>query len=79
MNRILIWFKTSHRWQHLAGGFVIGLIAGSNRSAIIAGVGIASALEFKDKEWGGRWDWIDWGLTVAGTAIGRFLGAIIGV
>lgn len=35
-----------------------------------AGVIAASSLEFKDKSWGGEWDWIDWGLTVLGAALG---------
>lgn len=35
-----------------------------------AGVIAASSLEFKDKNWGGEWDWIDWGLTVLGAALG---------
>jgi hypothetical protein len=29
-----------------------------------------SALEYKDKAWGGAWDWTDWICTVAGVGIG---------
>jgi hypothetical protein len=37
---------------------------------MLAGVGISSALEYKDKFWGGKWDWIDWVITIAGVAVG---------
>lgn len=65
------WFTESHRWQHLIGGIVIGILSlGNWYTATIAGVGIASSLEFKDNSWGGRWDWTDWICTIAGVAIG---------
>ena len=61
----------SHRWQHLVGGILIGLLSlGSWYAAALAGCGTASALEFKDKSWGGKWDWIDWSCTIVGAAIG---------
>jgi hypothetical protein len=41
--------------------------------AVYAGLGIASALELKDKLWGGKWDWIDWALTVGGVTIGYLI------
>ena len=65
------WITDSHRWQHLVGGIVIGLLSiGCWYTALLAGVGIASALEFKDRSWGGRWDWVDWIMTIAGAALG---------
>lgn len=71
-NIVIMSFLTeSHRWQHLIGGILIGLLSlGSWYAAALAGVGIASALEFKDRSWGGKWDWIDWIVTIAGVAIG---------
>ncbi len=68
---IINWFHESHRWQHLSGGILIGLLSlGCWYAALLAGVGIASALEFKDKSWGGKWDWLDWIVTIAGVGIG---------
>lgn len=65
------WFTESHRWQHLVGGIVIGILSlGNWYTAAVAGIGIASALEFKDNSWGGRWDWLDWIITIAGVLIG---------
>ena len=31
---------------------------------------VDGALEFKDKAYSGKWDWIDWGCTVAGVIVG---------
>lgn len=77
MKKIIDWFKESNRWKHALGGFIIGIISNGWYCAALSGIGIASALEFKDKAWGGKWDWIDWGLTVAGTAIGYGLISLI--
>ena len=70
MKKIKEWLKTSNRGKHLLGGVLIGLFAKSIYCAAYAGVGVASALELKDKLWGGRPDIVDWSLTVAGVAIG---------
>lgn len=65
------WLKESNRWKHLVGGIVIGVLSlGNWYTALLAGGGVSSALEFKDRLWGGKWDWIDWICTVVGTAIG---------
>ena len=77
MKKIIDWFKESNRWKHTLGGFIIGIISNGWYCAALSGIGIASALEFKDMAWGGKWDWIDWGLTVAGTAIGYGLISLI--
>ena len=77
MKKIIDWLKESHRWQHLAGGLVIGLASDSTYCAAFAGLGIASALEFKDKAWGGKWDWIDWSLTLAGVFVGHLIRIIL--
>lgn len=72
MRRIVKWLGESNRYKHLAGGALIGAFAGSTYCAAYAGGLVAAALEFKDKAHGGKWDWIDFGVTVAGVAIGRF-------
>jgi hypothetical protein len=70
MKKIKEWLKTSNRGKHLLGGVLIGLFANSVYCAAYAGIGVASALELKDKLWGGKLDIVDWSLTVAGVAIG---------
>ena len=70
MGKIFDWLSDSNRWKHLVGGMVVGLGSDDVYCATYAGIGIASALELKDKQWGGEWDWIDWLLTVGGVSIG---------
>ena len=70
MGKIKNWFKESNRWKHFLGGAIIGVGANGLYCAAYAGVGVASALELKDKLWDGKWDWIDWSLTILGVAVG---------
>ncbi len=74
MKKIIKWLGTSNRYKHLVGGVVIGLGANGTYCAAYAGVGVAGALELKDRLWGGQWDWIDFGCTVAGVVVGRLIG-----
>ena len=62
---LINWFKRSNRWKHLLYGFLVALIAGFAFTC-----GAAAGMEFKDNQWGGKWDWIDFGLTVAGALVG---------
>lgn len=78
MKKLIAWFKESNRWKHLAGGFAIGLCASSLYCAAYASVIAGACLEYKDKAWGGKWDWIDFGLTVLVAAIGYVPHLIIG-
>lgn len=71
MKRIIKWLGASNRWKHLLGGFLIGGGAVGWYCAIYAGVGVAAALEFKDRQWGGSWDWIDFALTAVGACLGQ--------
>ena len=70
MKNVIRWLKDSNRYQHLMGGMLIGAGADSLYCAAYAGIGVATALELKDRMWGGKADIIDWGLTVGGVAIG---------
>lgn len=70
MKRIWNWLKDSNRLQHLGLGFVYGLGADDCYSAIYGGAGVAGALEFKDYQWGGNPDWIDFTLTLVGVMCG---------
>lgn len=70
MRKLFKWLKESNRYKHLLGGIAIGAFANSLYCAAYAGVGVATALELKDKLWGGKFDFVDLSLTLAGTAIG---------
>lgn len=67
---MISWLCKSNRLKHLVGGIAVGLGADDWYCAVYTGVGVAGALEFKDGQWGGKPDVIDFVLTVAGVAIG---------
>ncbi len=69
---IIEWFKQSNRWKHLLYGFLVSIIAG-----LAFTLGCAAGMEFKDRLHGGKWDWIDFGLTVAGAWFGLMLRIVI--
>lgn len=70
MRKLFTWLKESNRYKHLLGGIAIGAFANSFYCAAYAGIGVATALELKDKLWGGKFDLVDLSLTLAGVAIG---------
>lgn len=72
MKKIIDWLKASNRWKHLCGGFVLGLFL-----TVLCSLGCAGGMEFKDRQWGGRWDWIDFALTVAGGLIGQAVQVLV--
>lgn len=77
MKKIITWLKTSNRWKHLVGGILIGACADTTYCAAYSSIGIAASLELKDKLWGGKWDWVDFGLTILGSSIGRLIRIIL--
>ena len=70
MRKLFTWLKESDRYKHLLGGIAIGAFANSLYCAAYAGLGVATALELKDKLWGGKFDLVDLSLTLAGVAVG---------
>ena len=67
-----MWLKESNRPEHLLYAIPIGLIF-----TILAVLGCAFGMEFKDKEYGGKFDWLDISATMIGGAIGQLLQIII--
>lgn len=56
LNKILPkWLKESNRTKHLLYAIPIGFLF-----TILCVLGVASGMEFKDKAYGGKWDWLDW-------------------
>lgn len=62
------WLKESNRDKHLLYAIPIGLVL-----TILAVLGCAFGMEFKDKQWGGKFDWLDLVATLIGGAIGQAL------
>lgn len=64
------WLKSSHRLLHFLIGTLVGFGANSWYCAEYVGISVAGAMEFKDWQWGGKPDWLDALLTVAGVNMG---------
>lgn len=77
MKKIIDWFKKSNRWKHFVGGMLIGAAGNDWYCAVYAGFGVGAAMEFKDRQWGGSWDWIDLCLTGAGSMVGHGIRQLI--
>lgn len=63
-----MWLKESNRPKHLLYAIPIGLVF-----TILAVLGYAFGMEFKDKEYEDKFDWLD----IAATMIGGIIGQII--
>lgn len=66
------WIRESNRPEHLLYAIPIGLIF-----TILAVIGCAFGMEFKDREYGNKFDWLDIAATMIGGAIGQLLQIII--
>ena len=69
------WLRESNRMEHLKYAIPVALIF-----TILCVLGLATGLEFKDKQYGNKFDWLDWAATMLGGIIGQTLqiGIIIG-
>lgn len=66
------WLKESNRTKHLLYAIPIGFVF-----TILAILGCAFGMEFKDKQWGGKFDRLDIAATMIGGAIGQLLQVIL--
>lgn len=60
------WIKESNRDKHLLYAIPIGLVL-----TILAVIGCAFGMEFKDWQYGNKFDWLDIAATVIGGLIGQ--------
>ena len=60
------WIRESNRWKHLIGGAILGLCL-----TFLCALGCGGGMEFKDRQWGGKWDWLDFIATCLGGVIGQ--------
>lgn len=61
-----ILFEDKTRWQHFLYAIPIGALL-----TILCVLGVASGMEFKDKQYCNRWDWKDWLCTMLGGTVGQ--------
>ena len=67
-----MWLKESNRQKHFLYAIPIGFLF-----TILCVLGVASGLEFKDKQYGNQWDWLDWTATMLGGLVGQLIQIII--
>lgn len=61
-------FNTSNRPKHFFLAIPIGFFL-----TLLCVIGVASGMEFKDMQYGNKWDWADWVYTVLGGTVGQSL------
>ena len=66
------WITESNRKYHFLYAILIGLIF-----SILAVLGCAFGMEFKDKQYGGKFDWLDIAATMLGGAVGQLIQIVI--
>lgn len=62
------WITESNRMKHFLYAIPLAYFF-----TILCVLGVASGMEFKDKQYGGKWDWLDWIATMIGGLIGQIL------
>lgn len=67
-----MWINESNRQKHFLFAIPIGLVF-----TILCVLGVASGMEFKDKQYGGKWDWLDWLATMLGGMVGQVIQGVI--
>lgn len=60
------WVTESNRLKHIKFGFYAGLYG-----TIFAAIGAGLAAEYKDKQYGNKFDWLDASATVIGGMFGQ--------
>lgn len=63
-----MWLTESNRQKHFLYAIPVGFLF-----TILCVLGVASGLEFKDKQYGNQWDWLDWSATMLGGLIGQLI------
>jgi hypothetical protein len=65
-------FSDKTRWQHFLYAIPVGLVF-----SVLCVLGLATGMEFKDKEHGGKFDWGDWTCTMLGGLVGEAVRLLI--
>ena len=70
--KVFNWLKQSNRPKHLLYAIPSAFIG-----TILFSTGLAFGMEFKDKQYGGKFDWLDIAATMIGGLIGQALQLIV--
>ena len=70
--KVFNWLKQSNRPKHFLYAIPAAFIG-----TILFSTGLAFGMEFKDKQYGGKFDWLDIAATMIGGLIGQALQLIV--
>lgn len=62
------WLNESNRIQHLKYAIPVAMVF-----TILCVLGLATGLEYKDRLYGNKFDWLDWVATIIGGIIGQLI------
>jgi len=65
---IMGWMTESNRGKHFLYAIPVAFVF-----TLLAVLGCASGMEYKDKAYGNKWDWLDWAATMLGGLVGQAL------
>lgn len=66
------WLSESNRMQHLKYAIPVALVF-----TILCVLGLATGLEYKDRLYGNKFDWLDWTATMIGGIIGQLIQLVL--
>ena len=62
------WITESNQKEHFIYGIFCGFVG-----TLLFAAGVAVGMEYKDRAWGGKWDWLDILATVLGGLVGQVM------
>ena len=71
-NMLMKWIKESYRMKHFGYAIPCALVL-----TILFVAGLAAGMEFKDRSYGGKWDWLDLLATLLGGLVGQIAQCVI--
>lgn len=66
------WLNESNRMQHLKYAIPVALVF-----TILCVLGLATGLEYKDRLYDNKFDWLDWTATMIGGIIGQLIQLVL--
>lgn len=69
---MMSWIRESNRMKHLLYAIPAGILL-----TILFVAGLAAGMEFKDRAYGNKWDWLDIAAKLIGGVIGQVIQVVV--